>query len=361
MHPDLRRHALGREQRGIGAPDELVERGALLADGDADRDARRVAAVLHAHCVLHAVREAVARVRSEAGEDGRELVAAEAVSQRARIGRAKGRRDGADALVADRMAEPLVRVLEVVEVEHDEADAALVERVREILLERAAVAQAGQRVGRGGLLQMGELGVRAGTGTAANHAQQREEPGEQGDADEERRQRHRPGAALHRAQRRERMSGGDALGHVQQLQIGREVARGDALGARRGRARRQRERALLRRRGVAGARDERASPRAARGARTCGRRRGAGPATVLAAARSLELTCAAWTARTCDVVRSIWSLLERCAQIEMPVTVPTSRTAVTTRVRSIRSRQLLVKTLSRVTQHSSAVRCKAWG
>ena len=78
---------------------------------------------------------------------------------RGAIGRAHGRGDGADALVADRVAEALVRLLEPVEVEHDEADAALREGAREVVVEGPAIAQPGERVGDGGLLEVGQLGV----------------------------------------------------------------------------------------------------------------------------------------------------------------------------------------------------------
>ena len=127
---------------------------AQLAHGDADGHARSVAAVLHPHRVLHAMGEAMAGIGAAAGQDRGELVASEPVAGGRAIGGAHGSRDGADALVADRVAEPLVRLLEPVEVEHDEADAALRERAREIVVERAAVAQARERVGDRGLLEV---------------------------------------------------------------------------------------------------------------------------------------------------------------------------------------------------------------
>ena len=96
-----------------------------------------------------------------------------------RVGRAQRRGDGADALVADRVAEALVRLLEPVEIEHDEADAALRERAREIVVERAAIAQTGEGIGGGGLLEMGELGVGARARAAPQHAQQHEQRPEQ--------------------------------------------------------------------------------------------------------------------------------------------------------------------------------------
>ena len=100
---------------------EIARGRAHFAHGHADRNARPVAAVLHAHRILHAVGEAVAGIRAGAGQDRCELVAAEAISERARVGGAQRCRDGADALVADRVAEALVGLLEAVEIEHDEA------------------------------------------------------------------------------------------------------------------------------------------------------------------------------------------------------------------------------------------------
>ena len=134
---------------------------AHLADGHADRHARTVAAVLHAHRVLDAMGEAMPGVGADPGQDRGELVAAEPVAGGAASAARSGSGDGADALVADRVAEALVRLLEPVEVEHDEADAALRERAREIVVERAAIAQPGERIGVGGLLEVGELGVGA--------------------------------------------------------------------------------------------------------------------------------------------------------------------------------------------------------
>jgi hypothetical protein len=118
VNPDLRGHALGGEQRGVGAAHEVARRHARFADRYADRNARAVAAVLNAHGVLHAMREAMPGIGADAGQDRGELVSAQAIHGGTRLGRAQRRRDGTDALVADRVTESLVRLLEPVQVEH---------------------------------------------------------------------------------------------------------------------------------------------------------------------------------------------------------------------------------------------------
>ena len=96
VHADLRGHALGGEQRGVGAAHEVARRRVHLADGHADRDARAVAAVLHAHRILHAMGEAMPGVGADARQDRGELVAAQAVARGARRRRraARPRRRG---------------------------------------------------------------------------------------------------------------------------------------------------------------------------------------------------------------------------------------------------------------------------
>ncbi len=196
MHADLGGHALGRQERGIGPAHQLAGRSAHLADGHADGDARVIAPVLHAHGVLHAMREAVPGIRAAADQDRCELVPAEAVALGRAIGRSHGSRDGPDALVAHRMAEALVRLLEAVEVEHDQADAPLRERAAKVVVERAAIAQPGEGIRDGGLLQVGQLGVGACALATTQHSQEHEQGSEQQQAGRERRHGELPAPRL---------------------------------------------------------------------------------------------------------------------------------------------------------------------
>ena len=313
-----------RRMRSLGGRERL-------ADGDADRDARAVAAVLHAHRVLDAVGEAMPGVRADARQDRGELVAAQPVAGRARVGCAQRGRDGADALVADGMAEALVRLLEAVEVEHDEADAALRERVREVVVERAPVAQAGERIGRRGLLEVGELGVRPGARAAARDPQQHEERGQHEQPARERRERQVPGVALLRVD----TSASAAAVAARSLRLrrssatprrspARRCARTASLAGREVRAPGARRRAPRARR--ARARSARARASCAE-ARLTARRRAA---LVVAAANPLAAASDTCRARTCARARSVSRPVARCAQIERPVTIAIS--AITVRI-----------------------------
>ena len=217
VHADLRCHALGRQQRRVGAAHQVAGGTAHLADGHAHGHARSVPPVLHAHRILDAMGEAMPGVCSVPGQDRGELVTAEPVARGGAVGRAHRSGDGTDALVADRVAEALVRLLEPVEIEHDEADAALREGAGEVVVERPAIAQPCQRIGDGGLLEVGQLGVGSRPLPALEHAQQHEQRPEEQEPRRERGERESPGVVLRSPQRGERargraaLRGGDAL------------------------------------------------------------------------------------------------------------------------------------------------------
>ena len=99
-------------------------------------------------------------VAGDGGREDRERVAAEV---RERVERADGAgealRDLDEHAVAELVPEHLVDLVEAVEVEQDEGEAAAVDRAVELLAQRAAVGQAGQRVVQLEVAAGGELGV----------------------------------------------------------------------------------------------------------------------------------------------------------------------------------------------------------
>ena len=160
--------ALRRVERGIGGGDESA--GAELAattrdvddlrNAEAGRDRHRLALGreielpdLLADALGHAVSARHRGVR----EDDRELLAA--VAARDVAGTERVREEVADALedeVAEGMAEVVVELLEVIEVDHDERDRAPAARAAgdlrgETLVEVGAVAEPGERVDLGPL------------------------------------------------------------------------------------------------------------------------------------------------------------------------------------------------------------------
>jgi hypothetical protein len=130
------------------------------------------------------------------GEDDGELVAADAVAAvRGALRRADRRAERLEALVAGLVAVGIVDGLELVEVhEHERERLAgapgALELAREVLLERAVVAQAGERVRHRDLRQPLDLGAAGGFEPAAEAQEQpgkpREEPeaGGEGEGDD---------------------------------------------------------------------------------------------------------------------------------------------------------------------------------
>ena len=279
MHPDLRGHALGREQRGVGAPHEVVERA--FAARRRRRRPRRSARRRRAARAWRPGRGARSGGRRPLrGPRGSPRTRRRRGGIRARRGSAVRRAAETARMRSSPTAWPSRSFvfLRSSRSSMTRQTRPFASALREILVERAAVAQAGQRIGRRGLLQMGELGVRAGARTAADHAQQREERRQQ-----RRRRRGTPISVIVQARLciersvASACAGGDALGHVEQLQSRSRGAfaatlwaRVAALPAGSASARRSAAAALR------VARHEQRRATAARGAPTCGRRRGAG-------------------------------------------------------------------------------------
>jgi hypothetical protein len=111
-----------------------------------------------------ALRELHRAERAGARQDDGELVAADAVAAvRRPLGRADRRGEALQALVAGLVALGVVRRLELVDVEEREGERLAgapdaLELAREVLLERAVVAQPGERVGHGDVRQALDLG-----------------------------------------------------------------------------------------------------------------------------------------------------------------------------------------------------------
>ncbi len=131
-------------------------------------------------------------VGARGGQRDRELVAADAVGAVARaLGRADRLRKRLQALVAGLVAVLVVDGLEVVEVDEHERErrrgaADALELAREVLVERAVVAQPGERVGDGDLRQALELGRARRVEPAPEAQDDQRERGEQREADAER-------------------------------------------------------------------------------------------------------------------------------------------------------------------------------
>ena len=153
--------ALGDAQRGAG---ELAEVGLGPGLGGVDRRSRPTTeAQLLGTARVIASRARSARSRALAGVDvaqeQEELVAAEAGDEVALADGALERAgDGLERLVAAGVAELLVDLLEAVEVDRDDAEAAagrddLLHLRAQLLVQVAVVGQAGQRVGGGELLE----------------------------------------------------------------------------------------------------------------------------------------------------------------------------------------------------------------
>ncbi len=146
---------LGQVERAVGHVDEGVLGPAVVrvaGDPDADRHARptRLPRQL-GHAAADPDRDLVGDDPVGAREDDHELVAAVAIDAVVLAGRFRDRaRDSAEEGVAGRVAAGVVERLEPVEVEHQDrerpAQSAGLDRLAELALERAVVAQPGQRV-----------------------------------------------------------------------------------------------------------------------------------------------------------------------------------------------------------------------
>ena len=164
--------ALGEEQRRVGGRDEALAVAAasrVVGDADADGEARRVRHVEHdaAHPLRDALGERRRLLRAGPREDHDELLPAVPRREVARTRDvAHDLGDRPQDLVAARVTEAVVDVLEEVEVHHQQReDEAVALRALDLrdqrLLEVAVVEQTGEAVGDGSHLELGRRSARS--------------------------------------------------------------------------------------------------------------------------------------------------------------------------------------------------------
>ncbi len=159
--------ALGADQREVGLAHQLVLGAQLERLGDAGGHRERHAVLARLRGGAQALGELHRAVGAGGRQRDRELVAADAIGAVAgALGRADGLGERLQALVAGLVAAGVVDRLEVVEVDQHERErrvgaADALELAREVFVERAVVAQAGERVRDGDLRQPGRARRRA--------------------------------------------------------------------------------------------------------------------------------------------------------------------------------------------------------
>jgi hypothetical protein len=154
---------LGAEQRGVGISDESIDIGGVLGidrAADAEPNGNQLAADLEGLC--HGIEQALGQslrglglVTSDQNEG--EFIAAHAGNEGVIGGVLQAPRNGAEKLVANNMAEQVVGLLEMIEIDSQDGEARAVvscahEGLGELLGKGGAVGQIGERV------VMGEMG-----------------------------------------------------------------------------------------------------------------------------------------------------------------------------------------------------------
>jgi hypothetical protein len=148
---------LGAEQRGVGISDESIDIGGVLGidrAADAEPNGNQLAADLEGLC--HGIEQALGQslrglglVTSDQNEG--EFIAAHAGNEGVIGGVLQAPRNGAEKLVANNMAEQVVGLLEMIEIDGQDRDAGAlrlgaVEGLRQAVCQHGAVRQTRQRV-----------------------------------------------------------------------------------------------------------------------------------------------------------------------------------------------------------------------